>query len=53
MTHNLSFRYHADTTKGLGFAKVEVLQTLYNAKSPATLVPELYNTKEMKILPVE
>ena len=57
MTHNLSFRYHADTTKGLrlglGSAKVEVLQTLYKAKSPATLVPELYNTKEMKILPVE
>jgi hypothetical protein len=26
MTHNLSFRYHADmTTKGLGSAKVEVL----------------------------
>jgi hypothetical protein len=42
MTHNLSFRYHADTTKGLrlglGSAKVEVLQTLYKAKSPATLV---------------
>jgi hypothetical protein len=46
MTHNLSFRYHADmTTKGLGFAKVLQQEKIHTKKTKKkhTLTKNIWN----------